>query len=93
MKSDTDVCITEVEDRKLHHHVQQRSNRKCLALINRVASEESSDDTKSTSDNIRHTDEVQKRHARGPPPFRVSIPDDQYTYNRIISKDLIVLDG
>lgn len=90
---DDEICFMDTEVRRLHRHFHHPSDAKLMALIERANPDDATTETKTAVAKVRNACNVCQRNAREPSRFRFSLPEDECVFNRIVSMDIMSLDG
>lgn len=87
------ILYTELELRRMHKHFYHPSTEKLYAVIKRAEPSTTHTGIYDILDKVRNTCETCQRNSREPHRFRVSLPGEECTFNRIVSMDIMSLDS
>lgn len=87
------VLFSRIELRKLHRHFHHPSSSKLLALIKRSKLKHVDNKTKQMLDEISKSCSVCQTYSTNPQRFKVSLPNDEVTFNREVALDLMWVEG
>lgn len=84
---------TTVELYRLHRHFNHPHPDRLSALLRRAGDPSATPDTRKQLERLSPTSDVCQRLSRAPGRFRVALPPDEVTFNRVVLVDLMYLDG
>lgn len=88
-----EILYTQEELRKVHRHFYHPDSQRLFSVLRRANPEECSSQTLAELEDVEEECDICQRLSKAPSRFRVSMPHDSITFNRLLFCDLMFLEG
>eukprot|EP00171_Calliarthron_tuberculosum_P018035 IDg18035t1 len=88
-----DTMYSETELKRIHRHFYHPKPERLYSLIKRAGDREATPETMKKLENLTESCDVCQRLSEQPGRFRVSLPNEEIVFNRVVLIDLMYLDS